>query len=91
MSTLPLYTDLQVALQTPGFITKGGVLGFACNHIYAHNRSDEAVYLSSKLKGVDMVIYATYKTLGLQVSVRPVFDESRAMDHLDSWEGDNNG
>ena len=72
-------------------MAKGGVLGFAGNPVYAHNRSDEAVYLPSKLKGVDMVIYATCKSLGLQVAVRPVFDQSRPMDHFDSWEGDNNG
>jgi len=73
----PLYNDLQAALETPGFMAKGGILGFACNHSYAHSRkSQDRINLPAGLKGVDMVIYATFAALGLRAAARPVLDDS---------------
>lgn len=78
----PLYNDLQAALEKPGFMAEGGILGFACNHSYAHSRnSQDRVHLPAGLKGVDMIIYATFAALGLRVAVRPVLDNSR----VDRW------
>jgi hypothetical protein len=74
----PLYNDLQAALEKPGFMAKGGILGFACNHSYAHSRkSEDRLNLPAGLKGVDMIIYATFAALGLHAAVRPVLDDSR--------------
>lgn len=73
----PLYNDLQAALEKPGFMAKGGILGFACNHSYAHSRkSQDRINLPAALKGVDMVIYATFAALGLRAAARPVLDNS---------------
>jgi hypothetical protein len=74
----PLYNDLQAALEKPGFMAKGGILGFACNHSYAHSRnSQDRLNLPAGLKGVDMVIYATFAALGLCTAVRPVLNNSK--------------
>ena len=73
----PLYNDLQAALEKPGFMAEGGILGFACNHSYAHSRnSEDRLNLPAGLKGVDMIIYATFVALGLHAAVRPVLDDS---------------
>ena len=72
-------------------MAKWSVLGFASNNVYAHNSSGEEVCLPSKLKGVGMVIHATCKALGLQVAVRPDFDQSQARNHFESWKEDSNG
>jgi hypothetical protein len=73
----PLYNDLQAALERPGFMAKGGILGFACNHSYAHSRkSQDRLNLPAGLKGVDMIIYATFAALGLRAAVRPILDDS---------------
>jgi hypothetical protein len=81
----PLYNDLQAALEKPGFMTEGGILGFACNHSYAHSRNSlDRVHLPAGLKGVDMIIYATFAALGLRVAVRPVLDNSKVKNWFES-------
>jgi hypothetical protein len=82
-----LYNDLQAALEKPGFMAEGGILGFACNHSYAHSRnSQDRVNLPASLKGVDMVIYATFTALGLHAAVRPVLDNSKTKHWLERSE-----
>jgi hypothetical protein len=59
-------------------MAKGGILGFACNHSYPHSRkSQDRLNLPAGLKGVDMIIYATFAALGLRAAVRPVLDDSK--------------
>ena len=80
----PLYNDLQAALEKPGFMAKGGILGFACNHSYAHSRKNQdRLNLPAGLKGVDMIIYATFAALGLRAAVRPVLDDSKIKERFE--------
>ncbi len=90
IDTTPLYNDLQAALQSPGFLAEGGVLGFACNHSYAHNRKDAHLNLPSGLKGIDMILYSALRSLGLKVAVRPVFDGSKLKEMEDDEDYDDN-
>jgi hypothetical protein len=73
----PLYNDLQAALEKPGFMAKGGIIDFTYNHSYAHSRNSQGrLNLPAGLKGVNMIIYATFAALGLRVAVRPVLGNS---------------
>lgn len=60
------------ALKAPDFMTKGGVLGFYCQHAYAHTNDNHRNRLPYALKGIDAVFYSTFYHLGLDVEVRPV-------------------
>lgn len=53
--------------------TEGGHLGFFCTHAYAHTDTDRTI-LPDMLKGVDMVVWQTFASLGLDSLVRPVID-----------------
>lgn len=52
----------------------GGTLGFHCRHAYAHTDDDCAAALPFALKGVDVIVYTVFRSLGLVVSVRPVLE-----------------
>jgi hypothetical protein len=58
-------------------VLQGGTLGFHCTHAYAHTTSHNVVRLPFALKGVDVVIYTVFRSLGLQVRIRPVLEEDR--------------
>jgi hypothetical protein len=54
---------------------KGGTLGFHCAHAYAHTTDHNIVRLPFALKGVDVVIYTVFRSLGLKIEIRPVLEE----------------
>ncbi|KAH9842211.1 P4Hc domain containing protein [Teratosphaeria destructans] len=68
---LPLYETLKQALDTPGFMPRGRVLGVYLAHSYAHT-IPASNFLPSSLKGTDMTLYETARALGLTCYVRPV-------------------
>jgi hypothetical protein len=72
LDSFPLYHDLQAALQTPAFIESGGILGFYCNHAYPHANEELGLELPMALKGVDLLVYAICRSLGLETKVRPI-------------------
>ena len=67
-------------------------MGFYCTHDYAHTNRSLKEQLPYVLKGLDAIVFATFKHMGLKVSVRPVlgeYDDSEYFDdpsiHEDSW------
>lgn len=56
---------------------QGGTLGFYCAHQYAHATNDANNRLPWALKGVDVVIFMVFQSLGLEVRVRPVMEQPR--------------
>ena len=54
----------------------GGMLGFSCQHQYVFQDLNSSNDLPCILNGADNVIYMSGRSLGLQVSVRPVIDSS---------------
>jgi hypothetical protein len=96
MHSCPVYHDLQAALQAPGFMKHGSILGFYCNHAYPHSNIKLRGDLSMAMKGVDQLIYAVCRSLGLETQVRPILeseDEEEDYEEYDSsdedcWEED---
>ena len=62
-------------LRDPAFMTKGGMLGFYCQHAYAHTNRDSCSRLPYALKGVDAHIYSIFHHMGLEAKIRPVMEE----------------
>lgn len=52
----------------------GGVIGFYCAHLYAHNTEGADVLMPYALKGIDMALFSTFQSLGLSVKACPVMD-----------------
>lgn len=61
-------------MQNKNFLAKGGKIGFFCSHFYAQNYHRSSQIL--RLKGVDMMIYAVCRGLGLRVHIRPILDKN---------------
>jgi hypothetical protein len=71
----PLYDSVKAMLDSPAFMKTGGVLGFHCTHQYAHTNGTADRRLPHALKGIDVVLYSVFRSLGLKVHVRPVLEE----------------
>lgn len=77
----------------PAKSLQGGTLGFYCTHAYAHSDDGSRKRLPFALKGVDMIIYTVFKSLGLDVEILPVLepiDDERFTERLryESEEGE---
>ncbi|KAH6720139.1 hypothetical protein BKA61DRAFT_708256 [Leptodontidium sp. MPI-SDFR-AT-0119] len=89
----PLYRGVRDMLLEPGFMTDGGTLGYYCQYPYSHNSPRMGKRLPHALQGVDMVLYSVFKSLGLEVQVRPILDRED-LDVIDEkrtyreWAGD---
>ena len=54
----------------------GALLGFFCNHQYAHSQSSGRLSLPGSLKGVDLAVFAAFKALlHVKVFVKPVMEK----------------
>lgn len=75
-SSLALRQILDEALQTDGFLEKGGTLAFGCQHAYNHN-SDAFLKADFKLqlKGADACVVAVARDLGLKVDISPLYED----------------
>ncbi|KAH6719680.1 hypothetical protein BKA61DRAFT_707506 [Leptodontidium sp. MPI-SDFR-AT-0119] len=73
-SLYPLFEGAKKMLEIPGFMSKGGTLGFYCAHQYAHTRKVTDQLMPYALKGIDAVLFAVFSSLGVKVHVRPVLD-----------------
>ena len=58
----------------------GGILGFHCAHQYAHTDRTANQRLPHALKGIDVVLFTIFRTLGLTVHVRPILDKEFSED-----------
>ena len=50
------------------------MLGKYCSHAYAHATKEGASALPSVLKGSDMVTYEVFRSLGIEVLIRPILE-----------------
>jgi hypothetical protein len=68
------------------FSQLGGILGFFCNHAYAYN-SRSGDLLPDSLKGLDMVIWETFRSLGIEPAIHPVIKltDGELEGMLDDW------
>ncbi|PWY70746.1 oxidoreductase [Aspergillus eucalypticola CBS 122712] len=72
--TLPLYGLIESLLTTPGFMKDGGVFGVHCSHAYPHSSDIAGLQLPRSSKGADLVVYAVFEALGMDVSILPVLE-----------------
>ncbi|PYH31272.1 2OG-Fe(II) oxygenase [Aspergillus neoniger CBS 115656] len=72
--TLPLYGLIESLLTTPGFMNDGGVIGVFCCHAYPHSSGLAELLLPRALKGADLVVYAVFEALGIDVSILPILE-----------------
>ena len=70
-----LSDKIKQLLRDPAFMSKGGVLGFYCQHAYAHTNQNSCSRLPYALKGVDAHIYSIFHHIGLETKIRPVMEE----------------
>ena len=71
----PFYQTLENALRTPHFMREGGYLGFSCDYEYInfpYMNDDEL--LPFLLKGTDYMVWSVAKSLGLNVTIRPIVE-----------------
>ena len=80
----PFYRELRAAVSNPHFMRDGGVLGFSCQHQYVFQDLNSDEDLPCLLKGADNVVYMSGRSLGLQVSVRPVVEYDYSERYI-SW------
>ena len=73
----PFYHELRAAVSNPHFMRDGGVLGFSCQHQYVFQDLNSSDDLPCLLKGADNVVYMSGRSLGLQVSVKPVMKSNK--------------
>ena len=69
-----LSSKVKDLLRDPAFMTKGGMLGFYCQHAYAHTNRDVSRHLPYALKGVDAHIFSIFHHIGLETKIRPVME-----------------
>ena len=71
----PFFQSLKNALHTPHFMREGGHLGFSCNYEYTNfTYMNDDELLPSLLKGTDYMVCSVAKSLGLNVTIRPVVE-----------------
>jgi hypothetical protein len=63
----------------------GGVIGFYCRYPYSHTAANAAKVMPYALTGVDLVVHNVFRSLGLEVKVRPLLDQSE-LDDMDEFE-----
>lgn len=69
---LPLYRILHSLLLQENFMPDGGYLGVHTSHAYPH--TSKSACLPATLKGSDMVVWETFRSLGCGVKLRPVVE-----------------
>jgi hypothetical protein len=101
-ASYPLSAGAREMLSQNGFMPEGGTLGFYCTHQYAHATSTKAEcnhqfgdtadfeqLMPYALKGVDAMLFQTFASLGVNVTVKPVIDSELFEDfYEDVWIGD---
>ncbi|KID95153.1 oxidoreductase, partial [Metarhizium majus ARSEF 297] len=70
-ANLPLFQAMKNIPYQRLFHGKSGTLGFWCSHVYAYNNETETP-LPETLKGLDSVLWESFKALGMQPRIAPV-------------------
>lgn len=69
---LPVYGILHSLLLQEDFMPDGGYMGVHTSHAYPHTST--LACLPSTLKGIDMVVWETFRSLGCGVKLRPIVE-----------------
>jgi hypothetical protein len=101
-SHFPLYDSVKNLLESPGFMKEGltpylslvfiadtasgGRLGVYCRYSYSHTSLNAKNVMPCALQGIDVVLYSTFRTLGLKPEVRPLLDPSTMEDLVGGWD-----
>lgn len=79
------------ALKSKEFMREGWVLGFYCQHAYAHTNESHSDRLPYALKGVDAIFYSIFYHMDLDVEVKPVLDFDASQERWDDTIADEDG
>jgi hypothetical protein len=74
---LPVVAHLHQALATPDFMRDGEYIGFHLAHAYPHTSPNFFDLVPNMLKGVDMVMYEAFSTMGSICVLQPVHAQGR--------------
>ncbi|KAJ2904300.1 hypothetical protein MKZ38_008359 [Zalerion maritima] len=71
--TCPMYCRIKDLLASPMFMTDGGILGFHCAYQYpaTHEGTEYYARYPRVMKGIDFIIFAVFRALGLTVHIQP--------------------
>lgn len=85
---LPLYGNLHSLFLQESFMPDGGHLGVHTSHAYPHTST--SARLPATLKGIDMVVWETFRSLGCGMKLRPVVEMAGEYHygHEVDWHGD---
>ncbi|KAF8578576.1 hypothetical protein K439DRAFT_460761 [Ramaria rubella] len=72
-ATVPLYADLENALNNKDFLPQGGKVGVALSHTYPVNTHGTSDAFASLLKGSDAVLHSVFTALHIPVEIRAVY------------------
>ncbi|KAL2359768.1 hypothetical protein RJZ56_007376 [Blastomyces dermatitidis] len=59
--SLVFYSAFDKLVRCADFLPKGGTVGFICTHAYPHSARASHDHLPNNLKGIDMLVYQTFK------------------------------
>ncbi|KAK9774386.1 putative 2og-fe oxygenase family protein [Seiridium cardinale] len=82
---LPFHGIMRETLLQPGLMTSGGYIGVHTTHAYPH--TSKLACLPDSLKGLDMVLWQGFQSLGCRVTLRPVVEASK----LDMYSDEDDG
>ncbi|KAL3426933.1 oxidoreductase [Phlyctema vagabunda] len=82
LSSHPLYRQVKDWRASPDFFRHGGILGYYCQHRYAHNDEAANVGLAYALRGVDAVFSSIFRSLGYQIDILPMLCGDPQVDDL---------
>ena len=78
---------LQKLLESPEFLPEGGILGFGLSNHYPFDFETELQEMASYLKGEDAHVYRICRELGLQPSLRAIYDDDRVSWGCEGFDG----
>ncbi|KAK7457649.1 oxidoreductase [Colletotrichum acutatum] len=85
-TSLPLYNQIVDLLSSKKFQSKDRLLGVYSTHAYPHTEKEHG--LPFCLKGLDMVIYNTFKSLGLEVHLCVILENPKGFRRRKLYNGE---
>ena len=86
-SVSSFHVTLRKLLESPEFLPEGGMLGFGLANRYPFDFETELQEMASCLKGEDADVYRTCRELGLQPSLRAIYDDDRVSWDREKFDG----
>ncbi|KAI3556421.1 oxidoreductase [Colletotrichum abscissum] len=85
-TSLPLYSQIVDLLSSKKFQSKDRLLGVYSTHAYPHTEKEHG--LPFCLKGLDMVLYNTFKSLGLKVHLCAILENPKGFSRRKLYNGE---